>query len=37
MLIASIFTPWAMVWGAVPLAATLIGWFWPKGTPEDES
>jgi heme/copper-type cytochrome/quinol oxidase subunit 1 len=37
MLIASIFTPWAMVWGAVPLAATLIAWFWPKGTPEDES
>jgi len=36
MLISSIFTPWAMVWGAVPVLITLIGWFWPKGTPEDE-
>ena len=33
----SIFTPWAVVWGAAPIAITLIGWFWPKGTPEDES
>ena len=32
----SIFTPWAVVWGAVPIAVTLIGWFWPKGDPEDE-
>ncbi|PRH89064.1 cytochrome c oxidase subunit I [Labrys okinawensis] len=32
----SIFTPWAIVWGALPLAVTLIGWFWPKGNPEDE-
>jgi cytochrome c oxidase subunit 1 len=37
MLISSIFTPWAVVWGAVPIAAALIGWFWPKGTPEDEA
>jgi cytochrome c oxidase subunit I len=37
MLIASIFTPWAVVWGAIPIAAALVGWFWPKGTPEDES
>jgi cytochrome c oxidase subunit I len=28
--IASIFTPWAVVVGSVPLAAALIGWFWPK-------
>jgi cytochrome c oxidase subunit I len=34
--LGSIFTPWAVVWGAVPVAITLIGWFWPKGTPEDE-
>jgi len=34
--LGSIFTPWAVVWGAVPLAVTLIGWFWPKGTKEDE-
>jgi cytochrome c oxidase subunit 1 len=37
MLIGSIFTPWAVVWGSVPVAITLIGWFWPKGTPEDEA
>jgi cytochrome c oxidase subunit I+III len=37
VLIASIFTPWAVVWGSVLIAITLIGWFWPKATPEDES
>ncbi|MDB5372625.1 MAG: cytochrome c oxidase, subunit [Belnapia sp.] len=37
MLIWSIFTPWAVVWGSIPVAITLIGWFWPRGTPEDES
>ncbi|MCK1716080.1 MULTISPECIES: cytochrome c oxidase subunit I [unclassified Bradyrhizobium] len=37
MLIWSIFSPWAVVWGSIPLAIALIGWFWPKGTPEDES
>jgi cytochrome c oxidase subunit I len=37
MLISSIFSPWAVVWGSVPIAITLIGWFWPKGTPEDEA
>jgi cytochrome c oxidase subunit I+III len=37
MLIASIFTPWAVVWGSIPIAVALIGWFWPKATPEDES
>jgi cytochrome c oxidase subunit I+III len=34
--LGSIFTPWAVVWGAAPVAITLIGWFWPKGAPEDE-
>jgi heme/copper-type cytochrome/quinol oxidase subunit 1 len=34
--LASIFTPWAVVWGSIPVAITLVGWFWPKGTPEDE-
>jgi cytochrome c oxidase subunit I len=34
--IASIFTPWAVVWGAPPLGIALTGWFWPKGAPEDE-
>jgi heme/copper-type cytochrome/quinol oxidase subunit 1 len=35
-LIGSIFTPWAVVGGAVPVGVTLIGWFWPKSVPEDE-
>jgi heme/copper-type cytochrome/quinol oxidase subunit 1 len=34
--IGSIFTPYAVLWGSVPVAAALIGWFWPKGSPEDE-
>jgi cytochrome c oxidase subunit I+III len=34
--LGSIFTPWAVVWGSIPVAITLIAWFWPKGTPEDE-
>ncbi|MFD1725803.1 cytochrome c oxidase subunit I [Rhizobium viscosum] len=37
MLIWSIFTPWAVVWGSIPVAITLVGWFWPKGVPEDDS
>jgi cytochrome c oxidase subunit 1 len=37
MLIWSIFSPWAVVWGSIPVAIALIGWFWPKGSPEDES
>jgi cytochrome c oxidase subunit I+III len=28
--IGSIFTPWALPVAALPLAITLIGWFWPK-------
>ena len=30
LFIGSIFTPWAVVWGAIPMAITLILWFWPK-------
>ena len=37
VLIWSIFTPWAVVWGSVPVAVALTGWFWPKGVAEDES
>jgi cytochrome c oxidase subunit 1 len=33
----SIYTPWAVIYGAIPVAVTLTGWFWPKGTKEDES
>jgi cytochrome c oxidase subunit 1 len=35
MLIGSIFTPWAVVWGTPPIVITLIGWFWPKGEKEE--
>ncbi len=30
LFVGSIFTPWAVVWGAVPVAITLTLWFWPK-------
>jgi cytochrome c oxidase subunit I len=36
MFLTSIFTPWAVVVGAVPIAITLTAWFWPKGRPEEE-
>jgi cytochrome c oxidase subunit I+III len=29
MFIASIFTPWAVIWGSLPIAVALIAWFWP--------
>jgi heme/copper-type cytochrome/quinol oxidase subunit 1 len=29
LFIGSIFTPWAVVWGAIPVAIALIVWFWP--------
>jgi cytochrome c oxidase subunit 1 len=40
LFIGSIFTPWAVVWGALPVFAAMTGWFWPKrpgegGTPRD--
>jgi cytochrome c oxidase subunit I len=35
--LGSIFTPWAVVWGSIPVAITLTGWFWPKGTREDDA
>jgi cytochrome c oxidase subunit 1 len=37
MLVWSIFSPWAVVWGSIPVAVTLVGWFWPKSVPEDET
>jgi cytochrome c oxidase subunit 1 len=37
MLVWSIFSPWAVVWGSIPVAITLIGWFWPKSVPEDDT
>jgi cytochrome c oxidase subunit 1 len=29
LFVGSIFTPWALVWGAVPVGAALTAWFWP--------
>lgn len=29
LFVASIFTPWAIVWGAIPVGITLAIWFWP--------
>jgi hypothetical protein len=26
----SIFSPWGVVWGAIPVAIALTAWFWPK-------
>jgi cytochrome c oxidase subunit 1 len=30
LFVGSIFTPWAIVWGAVPVAIAATCWFWPK-------
>jgi cytochrome c oxidase subunit 1 len=30
LFVSSIFTPWALVWGAIPVTIALIGWFWPR-------
>jgi cytochrome c oxidase subunit 1 len=30
LFIGSIFTPWAVIWGAIPVAITLTAWFWPR-------
>jgi cytochrome c oxidase subunit I+III len=29
MFIASIFTPWAVIWGTIPVVIAIIAWFWP--------
>jgi cytochrome c oxidase subunit 1 len=36
ILAGAIFTPWSVVYGAVPLFISLTGWFWPKRPPEEE-
>ncbi|WP_025600010.1 cytochrome c oxidase subunit I [Burkholderia sp. WSM2230] len=30
LFIGSIFSPWAVVWGSVPVVVAMIGWFWPS-------
>jgi len=34
LFIWSIFTPWGVVYGAVPVFITMVGWFWPKSAQE---
>ncbi|MDX0518975.1 cytochrome c oxidase subunit I [Sinorhizobium medicae] len=34
--IASIFTPWAVAWGAPVAALVILAWFWPKSIEEDK-
>jgi cytochrome c oxidase subunit 1 len=34
LFVGSIFTPWAVVYGAVPVLVTMVGWFWPKSPDE---
>jgi cytochrome c oxidase subunit I+III len=29
LFVGSIFTPWAVVIGSVPVFITFVGWFWP--------
>jgi cytochrome c oxidase subunit I len=36
-LLGSIFTPWAIVWGLLPVGAAITIWFWPKGAKEEQS
>ena len=36
MFLGSIFTPWAVVWGAVPVAIGATLWFWPRRQETDE-
>jgi cytochrome c oxidase subunit I+III len=35
MFVWSIFNPWGVVWGAIPVFVTLIGWFWPTRKQEE--
>jgi cytochrome c oxidase subunit 1 len=30
MFVWSIFNPWGVVWGSIPITAALVLWFWPK-------
>jgi cytochrome c oxidase subunit 1 len=36
LFIGSIFTPWAVVWFAVPVSVALVKWFWPSGIEAEE-
>ena len=30
LFVGSVFTPWAVVWGSIPVIIALVAWFWPK-------
>jgi cytochrome c oxidase subunit I+III len=30
LFISTIFTPWGLIWGSIPVTVAVIGWFWPK-------
>jgi cytochrome c oxidase subunit 1 len=30
LFVASIFTPWALVWASIPVGIALTAWFWPR-------
>jgi cytochrome c oxidase subunit I+III len=34
LFIGSIYTPWAVVWGSIPVFIAMTGWFWPKSAAE---
>jgi cytochrome c oxidase subunit I len=34
LFIWSIFNPWGVVYGAIPVFITMVGWFWPKSPQE---
>jgi cytochrome c oxidase subunit 1 len=34
--IGSVYTPWAVVWGSLPLGIALTAWFWPSSEKEDQ-
>jgi len=36
MFVSSIFSPWAVLFGAIPATIALIGWFWPKSPEPDQ-
>ena len=35
MFVCSIFSPWAVLFGTIPVAIALTGWFWPKSPVPD--
>jgi cytochrome c oxidase subunit 1 len=36
LFIGSIFNPWAVVWGSIPVGIALIAWFWPRERQAEE-